>query len=43
MSVAECPQPGTSGYEIATTDDTWKYERVFHFFFHNGTSWPLLP
>ncbi|KAJ9090906.1 hypothetical protein QFC20_007789 [Naganishia adeliensis] len=27
LFASECPQPGTSGYEIATTDDTWKYER----------------
>ncbi|KAI5449611.1 hypothetical protein NCC49_004541 [Naganishia albida] len=36
LFASECPQPGTSGYEIATTNDTWKYERVFHFFFHNA-------
>lgn len=33
----ECPQPGTKAFDISTTEDVWKYERVFHFFFHTGT------
>jgi hypothetical protein len=35
-NTSECPQPGTKAYEISTTEDVWKYERVYHFFFHTG-------
>ncbi|KAG7527203.1 hypothetical protein FFLO_07170 [Filobasidium floriforme] len=36
LFASECPQPGTKAYEISTTSDVWKYERVYHFFFHTG-------
>lgn len=35
-NTSECPQPGTKAYDISTTSDVWKYERVYHFFFHTG-------
>jgi hypothetical protein len=35
-NTSECPQPGTAAYDISTTEDVWKYERVYHFFFHTG-------
>jgi hypothetical protein len=37
-NTSECPQPGTAAYDISTTEDVWKYERVYHFFFHSGMS-----